>query len=36
MYRLARRAWVELLHELGEQVAAGNGGTQPSADRSEL
>ncbi|KAL4449390.1 hypothetical protein ABPG77_007034 [Micractinium sp. CCAP 211/92] len=33
MYRLARRAWVELLFELGQRAA---GGAQSGDDRSEL
>ncbi|KAL4448121.1 hypothetical protein ABPG75_005340 [Micractinium tetrahymenae] len=33
MYRLARRAWVELLFELGQQAASGG---QGGGDRSEL
>lgn len=35
MYRLARRAWVELLFELGEQ-ASGGGSGQRGDDRTEL
>lgn len=33
MYRLARRGWVELLFELGQQAT---GGGQGAGDRSEL